>query len=487
MGTAVIAVIKPQETTDAALVEAVREGDDAAFGELYRRHQPEIGRFVRGRVRDRGRAEDVTQEAFVSALRRLRKTEGDVAFRPWIFEIARNATIDSYRRTSRSEEVSIDAGGLAASDAGRMPPGLQPDAQAATHERLEYLRGALDELSETHHRVIVMRELEGRSYREIGARMNLSQSAVESTLFRARRRLEHEYEELDTGRRCRLVGAATARLAEGLESTRDRRRLGRHALRCSSCRRRAREMGVEPMLGRGIAAKAAALLPLPAFLRRRLEDAPVAAGDTVGHSTGLIVGPGLEAASGPAAKAVALIVTAVFVGGGGATLGGIGPLALAPEPPAPAAEQPASAGGERDIRPARGPGDVAGPRSARRGAPPSLDRLLEGGAARQRVEPSAARTAPPLGAGPAGTDPGPASPPPGASAPPSAVKPEPAAPPPQPPISTLPAPPAPPQTPPPGPSPAALSPAGAPVVTAPPAASAAPLETAVTSALGENL
>src|SRR5881227_3729539 len=60
--------------TDTELVAGVRAGDDLAFEELYRRYQRRISSFVRRVLRDEARAEDVTQEAFVSALRRLRAT-----------------------------------------------------------------------------------------------------------------------------------------------------------------------------------------------------------------------------------------------------------------------------------------------------------------------------------------------------------------------------------------------------------------------------
>ena len=72
-------------------------------------------------VKDHGRAEDVTQEVFVSALRRMRETERPIAFKPWIYEIAKNACIDQFRRSRRAEEVSLDADdGLAPADYGRL-------------------------------------------------------------------------------------------------------------------------------------------------------------------------------------------------------------------------------------------------------------------------------------------------------------------------------------------------------------------------------
>ncbi len=221
--------------TDAELVDAVRAGDEHAFAELYRRYRPRVCAFVRRRVRDDGRAEDLTQEAFLSALRRLRETEARVSFRPWIYEIARNATIDQFRRSARTDEVSVD-GRLHASDHLRLLSPYGPDREVAAKQDLETLQGAFDELSDRHERILVMRELEGLSYREIGRRMELTRPGVESTLFRARRRLQSEFTELETGRRCLTVRGAMGRLVEGMNVRTDRGLVKRHVRRCAVCR-----------------------------------------------------------------------------------------------------------------------------------------------------------------------------------------------------------------------------------------------------------
>src|SRR3954468_18169584 len=101
-------------STDEALVAATRRGDDRAFEQLYGRYQRRIAAYVYGMVGDHGRAEDVTQEVFISALRRIRATERPIAFKPWVYEIAKNACIDQFRRSRRTEEVSFDV----ADDAG---------------------------------------------------------------------------------------------------------------------------------------------------------------------------------------------------------------------------------------------------------------------------------------------------------------------------------------------------------------------------------
>src|SRR5215208_2277603 len=99
----------PEGPSDLVLVAAVRVGDDRAFEQLYSRYQRRIAAYIFGMVKDYGRAEDITQEVFVAALRRMRQTERPIAFKPWVYEIAKNACIDAYRRTRRAEEVSYDA------------------------------------------------------------------------------------------------------------------------------------------------------------------------------------------------------------------------------------------------------------------------------------------------------------------------------------------------------------------------------------------
>src|SRR5437763_4286890 len=224
-------------------------------------------------VKDHGRAEDVTQEVFFSALRRMRETERPIAFKPWVYEIAKNACIDQFRRSRRAEEVSYDADeGLCAADYGRLvSTDAMPEAELESKTNLDHLRGAFGGLSETHHEILVMRELEGLSYREIGERLGMSRPSVETTLFRARRRLTEEYEELVTGARCQRIQAIIGSASGGEVGLRDQRRLARHVSHCQPCRRQARLAGLDiPVTAdRPVRQRIAAMLPLPLFLRRR--------------------------------------------------------------------------------------------------------------------------------------------------------------------------------------------------------------------------
>jgi RNA polymerase sigma factor (sigma-70 family) len=304
------------ESTDRDLVEAVRAGDDCAFEELYRRYQPRIAAFVRRKVGDPARAEDIAQDVFFSALRRLRATDAEIDFKPWVFQIASNAAIDHWRRTSRAEEISVDADeGMRQSDRVRLTGAAGPDSVLVDKERFEHLRGAFDELSDMHTRILVMREFEGLSYREIAEQLDVSRGSVESTLFRARRRLESEYEDISEGRRCVAMRGVIARISEGVGGKREVGRLARHARRCHVCRRRARELGVDPLPRlSGLSSKAAAFLPLPLVLRR---------GGGGGHGvlSGLLPAGG-QVGAAVAERAVALVAAAAIAGAGGIAIGG---------------------------------------------------------------------------------------------------------------------------------------------------------------------
>jgi len=293
MGTliapAVPATRDADDITDHELVARIRSGDDRAFECLYRRYHRRIASYILGMVHDHARAEDIAQDVFMSALRRMRDTDRPIAFKPWIYEIAKNACIDQFRRSRRAEEVSYDAEeGLGSADYGRLvTKDPSPEVRYETKQQLDHLRGAFGGLSETHHEILVMRELEGLSYREIGERLGMTRPAVESTLFRARRRLSEEYEELVTGERCQRVQGIISAAGSGALGARDRKRVARHVSYCQPCLRHARVAGMNAgdLVARPVRAKIAALLPLPAFLKRKLGADDAALPDVSGLSS----------------------------------------------------------------------------------------------------------------------------------------------------------------------------------------------------------
>src|SRR5439155_14037029 len=180
-----------------------------------------------------------------SACRNLRATEQEIPFMPWIYQMARNACIDHLRRAGRTEEISIDSDEFKPDFEGRISEGTpQTDIAFLQRQDLDNLRQAFGGLPDSQHEILVLRELEGRSYQEIGRRMHLTPAAVESMLSRARRSLKGQYDEIATGERCRRMRPVIAAAAGGLAGKRDRHALLRHVRDCRSCRQEALVMGL---------------------------------------------------------------------------------------------------------------------------------------------------------------------------------------------------------------------------------------------------
>lgn len=300
---------------EQALVTAARRGDDRAFEQLYARYRSRILAFALRMTHDPDRAEDLVQDVFISALRRLRETDTPIAFRPWIYEIARNACIDEHRRRRRLSEVPIERDGL---DGwlDHLAGGPSPERAMEARQELDDLRLAFRGLSERHHRIIVARELEGKSYRQIGEELGMSQVVVESTLFRARRRLSEEFQELATGRRCERVHSIIATAPGRRLGIRERRAVTTHIEHCRPCRREALASGFSPRPARPLERVAAALVPVPLLgLLRRVAGAvrQRAAGSASAASSAC--GQVLSCAGAGRITAAALAVAA-GVGGG---------------------------------------------------------------------------------------------------------------------------------------------------------------------------
>jgi len=250
-----------QGESDARLAIAAGRGDDEAFAILYVRYAPRILAYLTRLLDDEHLAQDLTHEVFVSALRRLRLHRPPIAFGPWLFRIARNASIDVHRRSRLVRQVSLDGPGEEA-----VAPGNGPEGAAELRQFLDDLRDLLGGLSAPQREALVMRELEGLSNGEIGQRLGLSRPAVEGLLFRARTKVRQEYEELTSGRRCDDVQATLDRIGSGRRLP--RRQLdavARHVRVCTQCRRHAWEAGASGLLDQGNTSNGdrRALLPLP--------------------------------------------------------------------------------------------------------------------------------------------------------------------------------------------------------------------------------
>jgi RNA polymerase sigma-70 factor (ECF subfamily) len=195
---AAFAAAPPDATVDpaeeSAVVARARGGDREAFGWLVERHQDRVyalaWRLCRG---DRDHAEDLAQESFLRALRGLPEFRGDAAFSTWMHRIVLNLHLNresSLAGRARRRQVSLGAGKDEDGPRLELPSrGPRPDEQAADSELLGRLRLAFDELDETRRVVVLLRDVEGRSYEEIAALLEIPIGTVRSRLARAREEL----------------------------------------------------------------------------------------------------------------------------------------------------------------------------------------------------------------------------------------------------------------------------------------------------------
>lgn len=171
------------------LVERARTGDQDAFAALMDAQQ---GRIYNLTLRMTGVPEDaaeLTQEAFFNAWQGLPKFQGESSFATWLYRLASNACIDFLRREKRRRNISmtISLDDEEGARQAELPDHRHsPEAEAEKREMMETVRSALDSLSEEHRQVLVMRELDGLSYAEIGAVLELEEGTVKSRIARGR-------------------------------------------------------------------------------------------------------------------------------------------------------------------------------------------------------------------------------------------------------------------------------------------------------------
>lgn len=173
--------------SDADLIARVAEGDRVAFAELHRRYARAVFGLALRRIRDRGRAEDATQETF-AALWRSAATYDPArgAGAPWLFVVARNAVTDVLRKTP---EAAVDVGREEASDEAG------PDQRAEADWEAWQVHRAVEGLSDTERPLVELAYWGGLSQSEIAAYLGLPLGTVKTRTRAALGRLAHALEK----------------------------------------------------------------------------------------------------------------------------------------------------------------------------------------------------------------------------------------------------------------------------------------------------
>ena len=193
---------------DAALLEALRAGDEASFEALVCRHHRALFTLARSYVRSETVAEEIVQETWLGVLRGLDRFEGRSSLKTWIFSVLINQARARGRLEQRTASTSLDegpAGDGPAEDPGRFVPpgdafegywvtaprcfGHLPEEQVTSTETLEAVAEAIRGLPARQREVITLRDVEGWSAEEVCASLGLSEANQRVLLHRARVRV----------------------------------------------------------------------------------------------------------------------------------------------------------------------------------------------------------------------------------------------------------------------------------------------------------
>jgi RNA polymerase sigma-70 factor (ECF subfamily) len=189
---------------DADVVKLAQQGRDAAFRELVRRYERPVFSLVFRMVRDRETAEDLAQVAFIKVLNHIDRYRPEFKFSSWLFKIANNVAID-YLRKRQLDTISIDGSPHAATQAEIEATSF--DVVARQENALEEMEArelgsaierAIARLRPEYRSCIMLRHVEGRSYEEIAATLDLPLGTVKTYIHRARHELRRALEPLKT-------------------------------------------------------------------------------------------------------------------------------------------------------------------------------------------------------------------------------------------------------------------------------------------------
>ncbi len=198
---------------EKTLVSRCRDGNDDAWRELVDRFGPKVYAIAYHFTMKREDAEELSQEIFLKIFENLHRYDGGFPLVAWVLSVSRNLCIDRYRRRKREKSfrfVSDDAvAALLRSDD-------DPASMALKKERTRLLFSALAEIPEDLAEILVLRDLNGLAYDEIGKALDLPDGTVKSRLFRARAEVARKIRERHESRGTANAFASIALAAAGI-------------------------------------------------------------------------------------------------------------------------------------------------------------------------------------------------------------------------------------------------------------------------------
>ena len=197
---AIAAPVGLRSSADHEFIERLKRGEAAAFEDLVAERSGEIYGLLFRLTENGEEARDLTQETFLRAFQNIDRFRGEADIRTWIYRIAINQARNRYRwwrRRRRDATVSLDAtnGESNQSLIGTLAePSQNPEQQTLAREREIALRSALQRLTLAYRETVILRDIEGFTYEEIAATLEINVGTVKSRLARGRQELRKKLE-----------------------------------------------------------------------------------------------------------------------------------------------------------------------------------------------------------------------------------------------------------------------------------------------------
>lgn len=302
------------------LTGRIKRGDDLAVEKAYDAYFTQLLNFVYYSVYDYHAALDICQEAFIRVVASIRGGKSEVRdFKAYLFATARNLAMDELKRSSRFVEYSSEK-------VLREDPNIftDPARSAVLAEQRAQVASAVSKLNEHQRTALVLKDIDGWSYGDIGSLMGLSRNAVGVLLSRARLKFRREYrlQQIDSellASECRDLLPVMSAVLDGEASAEEKDRLQAHLATCAFCRETMDEMAGAATTVRSLV-PLAPVIALKAALISKALVAGAGAGAVTGGGAGIAgsIAVGTAAAGMSAvAKVVIGIVAAALVAGGG--------------------------------------------------------------------------------------------------------------------------------------------------------------------------
>ena len=170
------------------LIQAARNGDQAAFGELVQQYQKRVFALAVRMCPTPELAEEAAQEAFLAAWQGLPFFRGDSAFATWLYRLTSNACVDLLRKENRHQGPSLDDETVSAEVPDPTPT---PEKAVEQQELRGQIEAGLQTLSPEHREVLILREMHQLTYDEIADTLSLDVGTVKSRISRGRKQLRN--------------------------------------------------------------------------------------------------------------------------------------------------------------------------------------------------------------------------------------------------------------------------------------------------------